>query len=87
MSDTHVTPWRVAVAVLIAVWVLVMVSLVTSAAVAVLALATFALAGAAARMVSPLRRAFVVRRRAVDVLVLVTFGSALAYLGWTAALG
>lgn len=85
--DVHLTPWRVAVAALVGVWVLVLLSLVVSPAVAVLALAAFALAGAMARIASPLRRAFVVRRRAVDVVVLTVFGLALGYLGLTAALG
>ncbi len=85
--DAHLTPWRVAVGALVAVWVLVLLSLVVSPAVAVLALAAFALAGAMARIASPLRRAFVVRRRAVDVVVLTVFGLALGYLGLTAALG
>lgn len=83
----HLTPWRVAVAALVAVWALVLLSLVVSPSVAVLALAAFALAGAAARIASPLRRAFVVRRRAVDVIVLSAFGLVLLYLGLTAALG
>jgi hypothetical protein len=83
----HLTPWRVAVVALATVWVLVLVSLVVSARVAVLALAAFALAGAAARIASPLRRAFVVRRRVVDVIVLLVFGLMLGYLGLTAALG
>ncbi len=87
MSDNHVTPWRVAVAALVAVWVLVMLSLVVSPAVAVLGLGVFALAGAVARIASPLRRAFVVRRRAVDVIVLTVLGLVLVYLGLTAALG
>ncbi len=83
----HLTPWSVAVATLVAVWVLVLLSLVISPGIAVLALAVFALAGAAARIASPLRRAFVVRRRAVDVIVLSVFGLVLLYLGLTAALG
>jgi hypothetical protein len=87
MSDHHLTARRVAVAALVAVWVLVMVAFLASPAVAVLALAAFALAGAAARVGTPLRQAFVVRRRAIDVLVLIAFGIALAYLGLTANLG
>ncbi len=83
----HLTPWRVAVGALVAVWVLVLLALAVSPRVAVLALAAFALAGAAARVASPLRRAFVVRRRLVDVIMLFVFGVALAYLGLTAALG
>lgn len=83
----HLIPWRVAVAALVTVWLLVLLSLVASPRIAVLALAAFALAGAAARIASPLRRAFVVRRRVVDVIVLFVFGLALAYLGLTAALG
>ena len=87
MSDNHVTPWRVAVAALVAVVVLVLLSLVVSPGASVLALAAFALAGAAARIWTPLRRAFVVRRRAVDIIVLSVFGLVLVYLGLTAALG
>lgn len=87
MSDNHLTPWRVAVAALVAVWVLVLLALAVSPGVAVIGLAVFALAGAVARIGSPLRQAFVVRRRAVDVFVLSVFGLALMYLGLTAALG
>jgi hypothetical protein len=87
MSDLHITPRRVAIAVLVAVWALVLLAIFTSPAVAVLSLAVFAFAGAAARVGTPLRRAFVVRRRAIDVIVLTAFGIALAYLGLTANLG
>lgn len=87
MSDNQLTPWGVAVAALTAVWILVLLSLVVSPAVCVFALSVFALAGAGARIASPLRRAFVVRRRAVDVAILAIFGVSLAYLGLTAALG
>jgi len=87
MGDNQLTPWGVAVAALTAVWILVLLSLVTSPAVSVLALAAFALAGAGARIIAPLRRAFVVRRRAVDVVILATLGVSLVYLGLTAALG
>lgn len=87
MSHNPLTPRGVAVAALVAVWVLVLLSLVASPAVAVLGLAAFALAGAAARIAAPLRRAFVVRRRMVDIVVLTTLGLALVYLGLTANLG
>lgn len=87
MSDHHLTPWGVAIAALIAAWVLVLLAFVVSPAVSVLALSAFALAGAGARVASPLRRAFVVRRRAADVLILTVLGVALAYLGLTANLG
>jgi hypothetical protein len=87
MSDTHLTPRRVAVILLVAVLTLVLLAFIVSPRASVLALAAFALAGAAARIATPLRRAFVVRRRAVDVLVLTLLGLALLYLGLTAALG
>ncbi|MBC7298414.1 MAG: hypothetical protein H5T82_05925 [Demequina sp.] len=87
MSHNHLTSRGVAVAALAAVWVLVLLSLVVSPAVAVLGMAVFALAGAAARTAAPLRRAFVVRERAVDIVVLSALGLALGYLGLTAALG
>ncbi|MCB2412280.1 hypothetical protein LGT39_05385 [Demequina sp. TTPB684] len=87
MSDPHLTPRRVALGALVAVWVLVALAFFASPGVAVLALAAFAFAGAVARVRTPLRRSFMVRRRAIDVIVLAAFGVALAYLGLTANLG
>lgn len=87
MSEPELTSWRVAVAALAATAVLVSLSEFASARIAILSLAAFALAGAAARLFAPLRRAFVVRRRLVDVSVLVALGAALAYLGLTTPLG
>lgn len=87
MSDHDLTPWGVAIVVLVAVWLLVLLAVVVSPAVSVLALAAFALAGAVARVAAPLRRAFVVRRRAIDVIILSVLAVALAYLGLTANLG
>ena len=53
----------------------------------VLILAGFALAGAAARIITPQTRAFAVRSRAVDVAVLGVMGLALLFLGLTTQLG
>ena len=87
MKEPELTSWRVAVAVLAATVVLVSLAGLVSARVAILSLAVFALAGAAARAFAPLGRAFIVRRRLVDVSVLVVLGGVLAYLGLTTPLG
>jgi len=86
-NEPELTSWRVAVAALVATVVIVSLAGFVSARVAILSLAAFALAGAAARAFAPLRRAFVVRRRLVDVSVLLILGVALAYLGFTTPLG
>jgi len=87
MSEPVVTSGRVAVLVLVGVFVLVGVALVVSARAAIMGMAVFAFAGAAARLFTPLRRAFIVRNRVIDVSVLSTFGVALLYLGLTTELG
>ena len=86
MKDSDLTPRKVAWSVLAAVLAVLLMTVV-SAKAGIIALAVFALAGAAARVVTPLRSAFVVRRRGVDVIVLTFFGSALLYLGLTTSLG
>jgi hypothetical protein len=86
-NEPELTSWRVAIAVLAATAVLVSLAGFVSARAAILSLAVFALAGAAARAFSPLGRAFVVRRRLIDVSVLVAFGAALTFLGLTTPLG
>jgi hypothetical protein len=87
MSEPVVTSGRVAVLVLTGALVLVGAALIVSAQVAIIGMAGFAFAGAAARMFAPLRRAFVVRNRVIDVAVLAAFGAALLYLGLTTPLG
>lgn len=87
MTDPELTSWRVAVGALTGAAVLVSLAGLVSARVAILALAGFALAGALARVVAPVRRAFVVRRRLIDVGVLLVLGGALGYLGLTTPLG
>lgn len=86
MTDPTLTSWRVASTVLAAAGALVLVAVFASARAAIIGFAVFALAGAAARAVTPLRRAFVVRRRLVDVAVLLVFGGTLLYLGLTTPL-
>lgn len=86
-SSPELTSWRVAAGALAATAVLVSLAGFVSARVAILSLAAFALAGAVARVVAPLRRAFIVRRRLVDVSVLLILGGVLAYLGFTTPLG
>ena len=86
MNDRDLTPWSVAVAALAGTVVLVALAFLVSARVAILGLAAFALAGAIARVGTPLRRAFVVRRRTIDVSVLAVLGLVLLYLGLTTPL-
>jgi hypothetical protein len=85
-NEPELTSWRVALAVLAATVVLVSLAALVSARAAILSLAVFALAGAAARAFAPLGRAFIVRRKLVDVSVLVILGGVLAFLGLTTPL-
>lgn len=87
MTDSETTPWRVAALALLGAVLLVALAGVVSPRASILALSVFALAGAAARVFTPLRKAFVVRSRPVDVSVLLVLGAALAYLGLTTQLG
>ncbi|PKQ25604.1 MAG: hypothetical protein CVT64_09295 [Actinobacteria bacterium HGW-Actinobacteria-4] len=86
MPDRYRTSATVAIAVLVGVIIILVIALTTSMRAGVVGLAVFALAGAAARVVVPASAAFAVRRRTVDVSVLLVFGLALAYLGLTTAL-
>jgi len=86
MTESTLTSPRVAALVLGAVLVLVGVAVVASAQAAIVGMSVFAFAGALARTRTPLRRAFVVRRRFTDVTVLVVFAVVLAYLGLTTPL-
>ena len=87
MNEPDFTPSRVAALVLAAAAALVALAAIASAQVAIIALGVFGVAGAAARVVAPLSRSFVVRRRYVDVAVLGTLGLGLIYLGLTTPLG
>lgn len=86
MTEPSITSGRVAATALGGAVLLVLVAVVFSAQAAIIGMAIFALAGAAARVFTPLRRAFVVRRRLVDVAVLLVFGLVLLYLGVTTPL-
>ncbi|WP_062069813.1 DUF3017 domain-containing protein [Demequina sediminicola] len=86
-SNTPQTKLLAAVSALLAVSVCVAVGVLASAQVATLLLAAVAFCGAALRLVLPAGVAFTVRRRAVDVTIMVTFGVALAFLGLTTPLG
>lgn len=65
---------------------LVAVGLFSTMRVAVLAMAVYVMAGAVARVILPRYRTLAVRRRAVDVGLLVAFAVALTYLGLTTPL-
>ncbi|WP_062384101.1 hypothetical protein [Demequina iriomotensis] len=87
MSESSLTPRPLAVVVTVAVVAIALSGLVIGVDIAVLLLAAFAAAGAVARIVTPVERAFAVRRRAIDVGVLVVLAVSLAFLGLTTPLG
>jgi len=87
VKEESLTPRRVAVTTAVAVVAIALSGLVVGVDIAVLALAAFAAAGAVARIVTPVGRAFAVRRRAIDVGVLTVLAVALAFLGLTTPLG
>lgn len=86
MPDKTLTPLTVAIAALGGVCGIVVIAISTTVQVGVLVLAVFSFAGAIARIVMPASAAFRVRRRAVDVTVLLVFAAALGYLGLTTPL-
>ncbi len=87
MSESSLTPRRLAYVLVVAVVAIALSGLLIGVGRAVLALAVFAAAGAVARIVTPVDRAFSVRRRAIDVSVLVVLAAALGFLGLTTPLG
>ena len=87
MGSEPLAPATVAVAAAIAVVVIALSGLVIGMDLAVLALAVFAGAGAVARVVTPMGRAFAVRRRAIDVAILALLAVGLLFLGLTTPLG
>ena len=86
MPEPTLAPATVATAALVALVAIIGVGLLTTMQVGVLLMAVFAFAGAVARVVTPAARAFAVRRRAVDVTVLVALAIALGFLGLTTSL-
>ncbi len=64
----------------------ILLSLVLGAQFAVLTMAGACVAGAVARIILPVGRAFAVRRRAIDVTILVVFAAGLGWLGVSAPL-
>ncbi|WNM23964.1 DUF3017 domain-containing protein [Demequina capsici] len=87
VPDTPQTSEPVAVATLIGMAVAVALALVVGPRLAVLLMAAACVAGAVARVVLPVDRAFSVRRRAIDVGMMVAFAAGLTFLGLTAPLG
>lgn len=84
--DTPRISVTVAVAALAGVLGLVLLGMGTTMRLAVLALALYLCAGAVARVLLPASRTLAVRRRAVDVAVLLTLAAALVFLGLTTPL-
>ncbi len=87
MGNEPLAPERVAVTAAIVCVLIALSGLVVGVGVAVVALAVFAAAGAVARVVTPVGRAFAVRRRAIDVSVLALLAVGLGFLGLTTPLG
>ena len=88
MPEPTLTPATVAIAALLGVVGIVALGVATdNMRAAVVLMALFAAGGAVARVVLPVTRAFAVRRRAVDVSVLLVLAAALAFLGLTTPLG
>ena len=87
MKETPLATATMALVALIVVGAIVVFGAFIDVKVAVLVLAGIALAGAIARMVAPATRVFSVRRRAVDVAMMLGFAVALAVLGLTTILG
>ncbi len=76
----------VAVLTIVGMAVAIGLSLLLGAQLAVLLMASACYLGAAARIALPVKRAFAVRRRAIDVAILLVFGGGLTFLGFTAPL-
>ncbi|WP_297081684.1 DUF3017 domain-containing protein [uncultured Demequina sp.] len=87
IGDTPQTTAAVAIAVVAVVAAIVAFGALVSVQAAVLLLAGLTFLGAAARLALPAARVFAVRRRAVDVVVLLAFAAVLGYLGLTTPLG
>ncbi|WP_062380475.1 hypothetical protein [Demequina pelophila] len=86
MVDDQAMPRRVALGAGIAVVAIALSGLVVGVDVAAIALGVFAGAGAVARVVLPMERAFTIRRRAIDVAVLTVLAAILLFLGLTTPL-
>ncbi len=81
------TSERVAFLTLLGMAAAVIASLAVGALFAVVLMGAACLAGAVARIALPVGRSFAVRRRAIDVGLLVVFGGGLLFLGLTSPLG
>ncbi|MFW2513052.1 hypothetical protein ACNI3K_04680 [Demequina sp. SO4-13] len=87
MPGTELASSRTARVALVAAVVVVGVGALIDVQAGVLMLAVLALVGAVTRLTLRAGRSFSVRRRYVDVMVLVAFAMALVFLGLTTPLG
>lgn len=87
MSRIPLTTVAAASTALIAVCAVVAFGALVDVQIAVFALAGLALIAAVLRMVVKTGRTFTVRRRAIDVPILLGFAAALTFLGLTTPLG
>ncbi|WP_084127808.1 DUF3017 domain-containing protein [Demequina sp. NBRC 110055] len=85
-DNTTQTRRRTAALALVIVAACVAVGALVNAEAGTLLLGGVAFGGAAARMAWPAGTAFSVRRRAIDVTLMIAFGVALAYFGLTTPL-
>jgi hypothetical protein len=86
MARTPLTSVAISVVALVAACGLVAFGALVSVQAAVFGLAGLAFVAAVARLALPATKVFTVRRRAVDVSIMVAFALALAYLGATTPL-
>lgn len=87
MSRIPLTTVAAASTALVVVCAVVAYGAFVDVQVAVLVLAGLAVVGAVLRMVVKTGRTFTVRRRAIDVPILLTFAAVLTFLGLTTPLG
>jgi hypothetical protein len=86
MPESSFTPISVAIAALAGALGIVAFAISTNVQVGVLLFALFALGGAISRVVLPASAAFAVRRRVVDVSILLVLSGTLTFLGLTTPL-
>lgn len=87
MPRTPLTSGRTAVVALCAAGAIIAVGALVDVRAGVFMLAGLALVGAVARLTLPAGKSFSVRRRYVDVAVLLAFVAALTFLGLSTPLG
>lgn len=83
----RIVPLRLAVGAMATCFVIVAIAWLVDVQLALVLFGLLALGGAVARVVLPARKAFAIRRRAVDVSMLAVLGVALLFLAYATPLG